>query len=110
MKDTLIDFLWIVFGAWCFFSICLSKTSFLSYLGTILTDYFAFFRTEEKKWNGMKLMEYFFLPMIFAVLLLQKNECLNYEMSRTLLVVMPIFAILFLVMLKIVGLQYMCYN
>ena len=102
VKDTLINFLWIAVGAWCFFSIFLSETSFLAYLGTILTDYFSFFRTEEKKWNGMKLMEYFFLPMLFAFLLLQKNVWLNYEMSRTLLVSMPIFAILFLVMLKIV--------
>lgn len=102
VKDTLIDSLWIAAGAWCFFSIFLNETSFLAYLGTILTDYFDFFRTEEKKWNGMKLMEYFFLPMIFAFLLIQKNVWLNYEMSRTLLMTMPIFAILFLVMLKIV--------
>ena len=51
VKDTLINFLWIAVGAWCFFSIFLSETSFLAYLGTILTDYFSFFRTEEKKWN-----------------------------------------------------------
>lgn len=102
MKEILANSLWLAVGAWCFFPIFLGETFFLPCLGKILTEYFAFFRTKDKKWNLTKLIEYFLLPMIIAFLLLQKNVRLNYEISRTLLLLMPIFAILFLLMLKIV--------